>query len=113
MTKILMTVLLAFLFQLILPWWGLAIGAFLVAATFNQTAFGAMCNGFTGVFLLWGGIAAVITLLNEGVLAGRLAVLFSLPSGWLAVLITGLVGGIAGGLAGLTGNRLRAVLTVK
>jgi hypothetical protein len=110
MTKIILTALLAFLFQLILPWWGLAVGAFLVATAFQQSGFRSLINGFAGVFLLWAGVAAVISILNEGVLAGRLAVLFSLPSGWLAVLVTGVVGGVAGGLAALTGNRLRGLL---
>jgi hypothetical protein len=111
MTKIILTALLAFLFQLILPWWGIAVAAFLVATAFDQSGIVALRNGFTGVFLFWAGAAAIVSVMNEGVLMARLAMLFSLPSGWLTVLVTGLVGGVAGGLAALTGNRLRVTFT--
>jgi hypothetical protein len=47
---------------------------------------------------------------NEGVLAARLALLFSLPGALLTVPVTALVGGLSAGLAALTGNLIRAAI---
>lgn len=111
--KILLTAVVAFLFQLVLPWWSVAVAAFLVGAGFNQTGLKSFLNGFLGIFALWTLLALGISVFNKMILAERLAVLFTLPHGIVPILITGLIGGIVGGFGALTGNRLREILIKK
>lgn len=104
---LIITAVLALLLQLILPWWSAPLVAFLVAISFEQTPLKAFLNGFGAIFLLWFVSALAITVYNEGILAARLAILFSLPGGYLMVPVTGVVGGLAGGMAALSGSLIR------
>lgn len=113
MMKILLTAVIALLFQLVLPWWSVAVAAFLIGAGFNQTGFKSFLNGFLGIFGLWTLLALGISIFNGMILAERLAVLFALPHGLLTILVTGLIGGLVGGFVALTGNRLREILIKK
>jgi len=107
MLILIITAVLAVLLQLILPWWSAPLAAFMVAVSFQQGAFRAFLNGFLAIFLVWSLTAAGISIYNDGVLAERLAALFSLPSGWMVVPLTGLIGGLPAGMAALTGNMIR------
>jgi hypothetical protein len=105
--KWILTALIAFVLQLFLPWGIVSVAAFVVAMRFDQSPLQAMGNGFLGIAFLWLVWAGVISFQNGGVLAERIAILFSLPSGILSVLVTALVGGIVGAVAALSGNLLR------
>jgi hypothetical protein len=105
--KIILTAVIALLFQLVLPWWSITFAAAGVAYFLYEKPAKAFLSGFLGIFLLWFTLALIINFMNDGVLAGRLANLFSLPSPYLTILITGLLGGLTGGLAALTGTMLR------
>lgn len=100
----------AMVLQLFLPWWSIALAGFAYGLLFRQKPGKAFLGGFLGIFLLWGIMASYITWVNDGILAGRLASLFSLPGGWLAILATALTGGIVGGISALTGNLLRGLM---
>lgn len=104
---ILLTALIALVLQLMLPWWTLALAASGVALFREASPLKAAASGFLAIFLLWSITAFLLSSANEGILAGRLATLLSLPGGFFSILVTGLVGGIAGGLAALTGNLAR------
>lgn len=105
--KWLLLVVLALILQLFLPWWSVTLAGFAYGLLFVQKPGRAFLAGFLAVFLLWGVMAAYITWVNDGILAGRLANLFSLPHGSLAVLATALTGGLAGGFSALAGSLLR------
>jgi hypothetical protein len=100
----------ALVLQLFLPWWSIAVAGFAYGVLFRQKWGKAFFGGFLGIFLLWGVMASYITYVNDGLLAGRLASLFSLPNGWLAVLATALTGGLVGGISAIAGNLLRGLL---
>lgn len=108
--KWLLLVVLALILQLFLPWWSVAVAAFLYGFLFVHKPGRAFLAGFLAIFLLWGIMAAYITWVNDGILADRLASLFSLPHGSLAVLATALTGGLTGGFAALAGSLLRKVV---
>jgi len=108
-TSIILTGLLAFIAGLYLPWWSLAIAAFLVAALIHQKPWKAFLSGFLGLFLLWGGLALWINLKNDGVLAVKVASLLPLGgSPYLLIVVTGFIAGLIGGLAALAGSYLRS-----
>lgn len=99
----------ALVFQLFLPWWSIAIAGFISGVLFIQKPRKAFLNGFFGIFALWSAVSLYIYVVNEGLLAERLAALFSLPHGLLVVLLTSLLGGICGGLSAITGNYFKAL----
>lgn len=107
--SVILIALLAFLVQLFLPWWSLAIVAFLVGLLIYQKAGMAFLSGFVALFLLWGGIALIINMQNQGLLAEKVAALLPLSgSSILLILVTALIGSLVAGLASLSGHYLRS-----
>lgn len=93
----------AFLLNLFLPWWSIAIPGLIFGYWFNHKALPSFYWGFLALFLLWGGQALYIHLANDGILSSRIAEMLSVGSPILVVLITGILGGLLSGLATLTG----------
>ncbi len=107
---IFLTALLAFLAGMFLPWWSIAIIAFLVALLIPQKIGLGFLSGFLGIFLLWGLVALWIDTRNESILSTKIASLFPLDgSSILLILVTALVGALVGGFAAMAGSALRPV----
>ena len=95
--------LLSFIAGLFLPWWTIAVVAFLVSALIPQRPLAAFLSGFVALFLLWGGMALVIDVANNHILSTRVAGVLPLQgSSTLLLLITGFAGALAGGGGSLT-----------
>ena len=106
--------LLSFIAGLFLPWWSIAIIAFLVALFLRTSIKSGFLAGFLGVFLLWAAVSFWIDIKNESVLSYKIAQLFSLGgSTALLILITSLIGGLVGGFAAMAGSSLHPVKQVK
>jgi nucleoside recognition membrane protein YjiH len=69
----------------------------------------ALGAGAAAVGLLWLASAAYLNSLNEGILATRIAPIFSLPGPWALIAVTALIGAVSGGLAALSGYLLRSL----
>jgi len=109
LVAIILTALLAFVAGLFLPWWGIAIAAFLVALVINQGGGPAWVSGFLGVFLLWGGLAFWVSMKNQDLLAGKVATVLPLGGNViLLILVTGFIGGLVAGFAAMSGSYLRS-----
>lgn len=92
----------------VLPWWTVAVAAFIAAAIVPLKPWASFLAGFLGVALLWWVLAAVIDNANAGVMANRMAEVLPLEGNkMLLIIITGVVGGLVGGLAALTGSFAR------
>ena len=105
---VLLTIALGFLAGLFLPWWSIALVAFVVGLMMQQHAGAAFFSGFLGIFLLWGVLASWMDWKNEQVLSHKIAQLFPLGgSSLLLILVTAVVGGLVGGFAALAGQSLR------
>lgn len=103
----LLTAFLSYIICLFLPWWGIAIVAFLVALLVRQTIGESFLAGFTALFLLWGVLALWIDIKNESILSTKIAQLFSLgESHFLLILLTALIGALVGGFAAMCGASL-------
>jgi hypothetical protein len=100
MIQLILIAILGLLAQLILPWWSLAIVAFLVCLWRSQSAGQAFLSGFLGVALVWLGYALIIYMRT-----GEL--LFKVNNAALPMLATALLGGLVGGLSGLSGFLIR------
>lgn len=105
---LLLTAALAFLAGKFLPWWSIAIVAFLVALLFPQKISKSFFSGFLGIFLLWSLLAVWIDSKNGSLLSSKVAALFQLGgSSILLIMVTALIGALVGGFAALSGASLR------
>ena len=106
--SLLLTALLGFAACLYLPWWSIAIVAFIIAALIPQKAGRAFLAGFLALFLLWGGLSFWISNKNEHLLAHKMSmVIFKMDNPWLLILATALIGGLVAGMAALSGSFVR------
>jgi hypothetical protein len=104
-----LTILLSFALCLFLPWWSIAVAAFVVAALIPQRPGKAFLTAFIALFLLWGGLSFWMSNNNHHILAHKVSpiILFKMDSSVLLVLATALVGALVAGFAALTGSYLR------
>ena len=109
LVAIILTALLSFVAGIYLPWWGIAIAAFISILVVPLRSGGqSFLAGFLGVFLLWALLAWWIDLKNEHVLSTKVAAIFPLGGSSLAIiLITALIGALVGGFAAMSGSYLR------
>lgn len=105
---LLLTALLSFIAGLYLPWWSIAIIAFLAALLIQPRVGVGFLAGFLGIFLLWGALSFWIDTANESILSHKIAQLFPLGgSSLLLILVTAFVGGLVGGFAAMAGSSIR------
>lgn len=86
-----------------LPWWLVAVFAFLAALFLGKTSGQSFWSGFGGVFVAWAIIALIKSIPNDNILAQRVTKLFQLPNWVLILLITAVIGGLVGGMSALSG----------
>lgn len=94
----------AFLVNLILPWWSIAIPGLIFGFQFKKKGRESFGWGFLALFLLWGGQALYIHVANDGILSTRIAEMLGVGNPFLVILITGILGGVVSGFASLTGS---------
>lgn len=106
-----LTALLCFVLGLYLPWWSIAIGAFIVALAIHQAGWKAFLAAFLALFLLWCGHAWIINEANDGILAKKISVLIlNIENPYLLILVTGFIGALVAGLAAVTGSLARKIV---
>jgi len=107
--SVILTALLAFIGGLWLPWWSIALAAFITSLLVYQGAGKAFTGGFLGLFLLWGGLAWWINIQNHGILAKKIASVLPLNGNpGLLIFVTALIGALVAGSAAVTGSFLRS-----
>ena len=94
----------AFVLELFMPWWCIAIAAF--AAGFGLKSKANFLAGLLGIALLWFIKAWMLDASASAPLAERVAAIFSLSKP-LLMAVTSLVGGLVGGFAAMTGASLK------
>lgn len=90
----------------IMPWWTVIFVAFIVLLLFRLPAKSAFLSGALGGGLCFLVASLYADIINGGLLSGRIAELFKLPSPIIILLITTFIGLISGGLGGLLANKL-------
>ncbi len=106
---LIITALLSFIAGLYLPWWCIAIAAFIVAMLVHQNAGMAFLSGFSGLLLLWSGLAFWIDSGNESILSARIGELLGIGNNpFLLILITAIIGALVAGFAAMSGSFLRS-----
>lgn len=109
LSNFLLTIVLALVFSLFLPWWSIMLAAFLSSAIVRLRKASAFVVPFLAIAVFWIVYAWLLSSANDFILAKKIAVLLPLGgNAVLLILVTGLVGGLAAGVAGLFGNQCRA-----
>lgn len=104
---LILTAVASLLLQLFLPWWIIAVVAFVVAYFVKQNSFMAFASAFVAVFVLWIAYAYMLSSANDNLLVGKVAELMkALTKGSATILyiLTGLIGGLVSGFGALTGS---------
>lgn len=108
--SLLLTALLSFAACLYLPWWSIAIAAFIVAALIPQSAVKSFLAGFTALFLLWGALSFWVSNNNEHLLAHKVSmVLLKMDNPWVLIFATAIIGALVAGFGALSGSFLHKV----
>jgi len=93
---------------LYLPWWVIAVVAFIVAALIPQQPGRSFLTGFIALFLLWGSLSWYLSNNNEHILAHKISVLMlKMDSPALLIFVTALIGSLVAGFAALAGSYVR------
>lgn len=109
--SIVVTGLIGFLAGLYMPWWGIAIAAFVVSAAIPQKPAFSFLSGFLGIFLLWEVLAWWIDNKNNGILSQKIATILPLGgSSVLLIVVTSVIGGLVAGFAALAGTYMRRLI---
>lgn len=107
--SLLLTALLAFIGGIYLPWWSIAIAAFVAALLIHQTAGKAFAAGFLGLFIVWALLAGWIDNANGSLLSARIGELLGIGNNPLLLIgITALIGGLVAGFAAMSASFLRS-----
>ncbi len=104
-TTIVLIALLSVAACLYLPWWSIAVVAFIVAALIPQSPGKSFLSGFIALFLLWGILSFSLSAGNDHILAHRFSQLIlksDSPMG--LVIVTALIGALVAGFGALTGS---------
>lgn len=99
--QVVVIALLAYMLELFLPWWSIAI-----AAAFGGLFLRSDANfwaGFCGIGVLWLTAALVIDITSSGGLAEKVAAIMHINE-TLLIIVTCLTGAVVGGLASFTGS---------
>lgn len=102
--QLLVIVILASFLELLLPWWSVAVAAFVGGLIFRSGQ--NFIAGFLSIALLWLVTAIVIDTSSAAPLAERVARIFTVDKLVLFVITT-IIGGLIGGFAATAGSALR------
>lgn len=110
--SILLIALLSLAAGLYLPWFTIAIVAFIVVALIPQKPVYAFFSGFIALFILWGCLSLFISKNNDNLLAGKVAmIILKSDSALFLIVATAMIGSLVAGFGALTGSYLRSPAT--
>lgn len=107
---VVLTMILALGLHQFLPWWSIALGAFIVGLIIKTKPAYLFFSSFVAGLLLWGGTALLINSGNDGILASKIGTLFGGVGGLGIMIVSAVFGGIAAGMGGLSGCLLRQII---
>ena len=108
LVKVIIIAVLSFILTLFLPWYGVAIAAFITGLVFSNKPGNNYLAGFLGVGLFWLAYALFLDIQNQHILSSKIANLFSdnlgidITSGVL-VMVTTFLGALLGALSCMAG----------
>ncbi len=108
LTSIILIAFLSVAACLYLPWWSIAVVAFIVAALIPQQPGKSFLSGFVALFLTWGLLAFYLSSNNAHLLAHKVSMLIlKMDSPAVLIFATALIGALVAGFGALAGSYLR------
>jgi hypothetical protein len=98
-------IILAYILQLYLPWYYIAVAAFAMGYLLKSKA--NFLAGFLAIALLWVLKAWMSDSVATTDFTERVAAIFTLPEKEWLFMVTAIIGGLVGGFAALTGGLLK------
>ncbi|MCF6294125.1 MAG: hypothetical protein L3J25_00375 [Flavobacteriaceae bacterium] len=105
-----LTLFLAYIFALFLPWWSVMVAALITSFLIPLRKAAVFIIPFLAVALLWIIQSWLLSSANDFILAKKIATLLPLGGNpTLLILVTGIIGGLAAGIAGIFGKQCKLV----
>ena len=109
--SIILIAICAFVTGIYMPWWSLAIAAFLVSTVIDLKPGWAFLSGFIALFLFWGIMSWIISSNNQQLFAHKISrLILSTDNPTLLIFVTALLGALVAGFAALSGSLLRSII---
>ena len=99
--------LISIILQIFLPWWAVALAAFVVGLASGLRPGWAFLSGLLGIGLVWFGHAWWLDGQNQSLLSAKIAGILPVGSTLGLLLLTTAVGALVGAFSALTGSLLR------
>ncbi len=113
-TSFIVTLVMAALLSLVLPWWSVMLAALISALLIPLKKAAVFFIPFLAILLFWGVYSYVLSSANDFILAKKISQLLQLGGNtYLLILLTGILGGLAAGISGLLGSQIIAFLKNK
>jgi hypothetical protein len=110
-TNFMVTLVLALILSLFLPWWSVMTSALATALFIPLKKTAVFFVPFLAILLFWAVYSFILSSGNDYTLAKRIAVLLPLGgNAYLLMFVTGVVGGLAAGIAAIFGKQLSLTL---
>ncbi|MFT3705047.1 MAG: hypothetical protein QM802_21955 [Agriterribacter sp.] len=110
-SSILLMALVSFAACLYLPWWSIAVVAFVVSIAIQLKPYLAFIAAFVALFIFWGALAMYMSSSNNHLLAHKISQLvLKKDDPFMLIALTALIGGLVAGLSALSGSLLRSIL---
>ena len=108
-TSFIVTILMAVLLSIVLPWWSVMLAALLSALLIPLKKAAVFFVPFMAILLFWGIYCFVLSSGNDFTLAKKISELLQLGGNpYALILLTGILGGLAAGISGILGNQILA-----
>ncbi|MFY0255826.1 hypothetical protein ACDQ55_17935 [Chitinophaga sp. 30R24] len=105
----LLILIVAYVVGMVMPWWSVAVVAFLVTLLLPLAPGKSFFSGFIGVFVLWLILAFYMDVRNDHLLANRMSqMILQIKSAPLIGVVSAFLGGLVAGFAALTAAYIRA-----
>ena len=108
------TLVLAALLSLVLPWWSVMLAALISALLIPLKKAAVFFIPFLAILLFWGVYSYVLSSANDFTLAKKISQLLQVGGNpYLLILLTGILGGLAAGISGFLGSQVHTILKNK
>ncbi|MFQ5631755.1 MAG: hypothetical protein ACE5I1_23530 [bacterium] len=114
MFGILLCLIAMFVLQVVTPyWWWIMVVPAIYALVAGRSGWQGFSTGMASAGLLWLGAGLFYLLTSSDIVAGRIAEMLRLGSGWAVLILTAVLAALAGGFAGSSGYLLKAAFKGK
>ena len=105
-----LTLVLAYILGLFLPWWSVMISALITAFLIPLKKSSVFFIPFLAIALLWIIQSWLLSSVNDYTLAKKIAILLPLGGNqFLLIIVTGIIGGLAAGIAAIFGKQCKLI----